>query len=70
MTISCCRTTTTDAVFYFTRAHIFQVGVFPIVENGDFEERTRQGVDKKRNGGRVAVTKELAVGKNISSIAR
>ncbi len=46
------------------------MGVFPIVENGDFEERTRQGVDKKRNGGRVAVTKELAVGKNISSIAR
>ncbi len=27
------------------------MGVFPIIENGDFEERTRQGVEKRPNGG-------------------
>jgi len=27
------------------------VGVFPIVENGYFEEKTRQGVEKRCNGG-------------------
>jgi len=50
VTISCYRTTTIDAIFFFC-APTDQVGVFPIVENGDFEKRTRQGVEKRRNGG-------------------